>query len=143
MTYDTSNISNVVMLGHPGSGKTTLAETMLFESGGISRRGTVQEQNTVSDYTELEHERGNSIFSTLMHDDWRGNKINVLDTPGSDDFMGECVASLKVSSTALMVLNAKSGVEVGTELLWEYVEKFDTPCLFIVNQLDHEATSAD
>ncbi|MBI1226118.1 MAG: elongation factor G [Bacteroidetes bacterium] len=138
MTYDTSNIRNVVMLGHPGSGKTTLAETMLFESGGISRRGTVQEQNTVSDYTDLEHERGNSIFSTLMHDDWRGNKINVLDTPGSDDFVGEVVASLKVASTGLMVLNAKSGVEVGTELLWEYVENFHAPCLFIVNQIDHE-----
>ena len=143
MTYDTSNIRNVVLLGHPGCGKTTLAETMLFESGGINRRGTVQEQNTVSDYTDLEHERGNSIFSTLMHDDWRGNKINVLDTPGFDDFIGEVISSLKVSDTALMLLNAKSGVEVGTELLWEYVEKFDTPTLFIVNQLDHEKADFD
>ncbi|MBI5916076.1 MAG: elongation factor G [Bacteroidetes bacterium] len=143
MTYDTSNIRNVVMLGHPGCGKTTLAETMLFESGAISRRGTVQEQNTTSDYTDIEHERGNSIFSTLMHDDWRGNKINVLDTPGFDDFIGEVVASLKVSATALVLLNAKSGVEVGTEILWEYVEKFETPCLFIVNQVDHEKADFD
>jgi elongation factor G len=143
MTYDTSNIRNVVLLGHPGCGKTTLAETMLFESGGINRRGTVQEQNTVSDYTDLEHERGNSIFSTLMHDDWRGNKINVLDTPGFDDFIGEVVSSLKVSTTALMLLNAKSGVEVGTELLWEYVEKFETPCLFVVNHLDNEKADYD
>ncbi len=143
MTYDTSNIRNVVLLGHPGCGKSTLAETMLFESGAITRRGTVQEQNTVSDYTDIEHERGNSIFSTLMHDDWRGNKINVLDTPGFDDFIGEVVSSMKVSATAVMLLNAKSGVEVGTELLWEYVEEFETPCIFVVNQVDHEKSDFD
>ena len=143
MTYDTSNIRNVVLLGHPGCGKSTLAEAMLFESGAITRRGTVQEQNTVSDYTDIEHERGNSIFSTLMHEDWRGNKINVLDTPGFDDFIGEVVSSLKVSATALMLLNAKSGVEVGTELLWEYVEEFGTPAMFVVNQVDHDKTDFD
>ena len=138
MAYDTKNIRNVVLLGHPGCGKTSFAETMLFETGAITRRGSVQEGNSVSDYTDLEKERGNSLFSTLMHDDWRGNKINVLDTPGFDDFVGEVVSSLKVSATALMLLNAKSGVEVGTELLWEYVEKFETPSIFVVNQLDHE-----
>ncbi len=143
MAYDTKNIRNVVLLGHPGCGKTTFAETMLFETGAISRRGSVQEQNTVSDYTDLEHERGNSIFSTLMHDDWRGNKINVLDTPGFDDFIGEVVSSLKVSATALMLLNSKSGVEVGSELLWEYVEQFETPAIFVVNQLDHEKANYD
>ncbi len=143
MAYDTKNIRNVVLLGHPGCGKTTFAETMLFETGAISRRGSVQEQNTVSDYTDLEHERGNSLFSTLMHDDWRGNKINVLDTPGFDDFVGEVVSSLKVSATALMLLNAKSGVEVGSELLWEYVEKFETPAIFVVNQLDADKANYD
>lgn len=143
MAYETKNIRNVVLLGHPGCGKTTFAETMLFETGAITRRGSVQEKNTVSDYTDIEHERENSIFSTLMHDDWRGNKINVLDTPGFDDFIGEVVSSLKVSATALMLLNAKSGVEVGTELLWEYVEKFETPSLFVVNQLDNEKADYD
>ncbi len=143
MTYDTSNIRNVVLLGHPGCGKTTLAETMLFESGSITRRGTVQEQNTVSDYTDLEHERGNSIFSTLMQNNWRENRINMLDTPGFDDFIGEVISSMKVSDTALMLLNAKSGVEVGTELLWEYVEKFNMPTIFVVNQLDHEKADFD
>lgn len=138
MAYETKNLRNVVLLGHPGCGKTTFAETMLFETGAISRRGSVQDKNTVSDFTDLEHERENSIFSTLMHDDWRGNKINVLDTPGFDDFVGEVVSSLKVSATALMLLNARSGVEVGTELLWEYVEKFETPSLFVVNHLDNE-----
>ena len=143
MAYDTKNIRNVVLLGHPGCGKTTFAETMLFETGAITRRGSVQEQNTVSDYTDLEHERGNSLFATLMHDDWRGNKINVLDTPGFDDFVGEVVSSLKVSATAIMLLNAKSGVEVGTELLWEYVEQFETPAIFVVNHLDHEKANYD
>ena len=143
MAYDTKNIRNVVLLGHPGCGKTTFAETMLFETGAITRRGSVQEQNTVSDHTDLEHERGNSLFSTLMHDDWRGNKINVLDTPGFDDFVGEVVSSLKVSATALMLLNARSGVEVGSELLWEYVEQFETPAIFVVNQLDNEKANYD
>ena len=85
------------MLGHSGSGKTTLAETMLFESGGINRRGEVESGNTQSDFTDLERERNNSIFSTLLHADWRGNKINILDTPGSDDFVGEVISSLKVA----------------------------------------------
>lgn len=143
MSYDTSNIRNAVLLGHPGSGKTTLAETMLFETGAITRRGNVQERSTISDYTDIEHERGNSIFAALMHDDWRGTKINVLDTPGFDDFIGEVVSSLKVADTALMLINARSGVEVGTELLWEYVEKFCTPTIFVVNQVDHEKSDYD
>lgn len=143
MSYETSNIRNAVLLGHPGSGKTTLAETMLFESGSITRRGAVQDHNTISDHTDIEQERGNSIFAALMHDDWRGNKINVLDTPGFDDFIGEVVSSLKVADTALMLINSKSGVEVGTELLWEYVEKFKTPTLFVVNQVDHEKSDFD
>ena len=143
MIYDTKNIRNVVLLGHPGCGKTTLAETMLFEAGAISRRGSVLEKNTVSDYTDIEQERGNTIFATPMQNEWRGNKINIFDTPGFDDFIGEVVSSLKVSDTALMLLNAKNGVEVGTELLWEYVEEFNTPALFVVNQLDHEKADYD
>ncbi|MEM6963994.1 MAG: elongation factor G [Bacteroidota bacterium] len=138
MAYDTKNIRNVVLLGHPGCGKTTFAETMLFESGATTRRGTVEDQNTTSDYTNIEMERGNSIFSSLMHAKWRDCKINIIDTPGFDDFIGEVVSSMKVADTALMLLNAKSGVEVGTELLWEYIEKYNTPALFVVNQLDHE-----
>lgn len=138
MSVATKDIRNVVLLGHSGSGKTTFAETMLFESGAISRRGTIDNQNTISDYTNIEQERGNSIFSTLMHVKWRNNKINIIDTPGFDDFVGEVVSSLKVADTAAILLNASSGVEVGTELLWEYVEKFSTPAIFIVNQMDHD-----
>ena len=121
MAYDTKNIRNVVLLGHPGCGKTTFAETMLFESGALNRRGTVEDQNTTSDYTFIEMERGNSIFSSLMHVKWRDCKINIIDTPGFDDFIGEVTSSLKVADTALMLLNAKGGVEVGTELNWNYL----------------------
>lgn len=138
MSVATKDIRNVVLLGHSGSGKTTFAETMLFESGAINRRGNVENQNTTSDYTNIEQERGNSIFSTLMHVKWRGNKINIIDTPGFDDFVGEVVSSLKVADTAVIMLNAASGVEVGTELIWEYVEKFKAPAIFVVNQMDHD-----
>jgi elongation factor G len=138
MAYDTKDIRNVVLLGHSGSGKTTFAETMLFESGAIKRRGTVEDKSTISDYTNIEQERGNSIFSTLLHAKWKDSKINIIDTPGFDDFVGEVVSSLKVADLGLMLLNAKSGVEVGTELIWEYIEKNNTPALFIINQLDHE-----
>ena len=136
--YDTKDIRNITLLGHASSGKTTLAETMVFEGGGITRRGTVQDQNTVSDHYQIEKDRGNSIFSSLMHVDWRGTKINIIDTPGYDDFVGEVVSALKVADTAVIVLNAQQGVEVGTELIWAYTEKFQTPVIFVVNQLDHE-----
>ena len=138
MSFDTKNIRNVVLLGHSGSGKTTFAETMLFEAGEINRRGSVEEGNTVSDYTDLEKERGGSIFSTLMHVQWKESKINIIDTPGLDDFVGEVVSSMKVGSTGVVLLNAKNGVEVGTELIWEYLDKFQAPAMFVINQLDHE-----
>ncbi len=138
MTISTKDIRNVVLLGHSGSGKTIFAETMLFESGAINRRGSIENNNTISDYTLIEQDRKNSIFSTLMHATWRNNKINIIDTPGSDDFIGEVISSLKVADTALIILNASSGVEVGTEIIWEYVDTFNTPSIFVVNQMDHE-----
>lgn len=143
MEFDTKHIRNVALLGHSGSGKTTFAEAMLFEAKGISRRGTVEEGNTVSDYTDIEHERGNSIFDTLIHASWKESKINVIDTPGFDDFIGEVISALKVADTAVMLLNAKNGVEVGTELIWDYVENFKTPALFVINQMDHEKADYD
>ncbi len=138
MNFDTRNIRNVVLLGHPGAGKTTFAECMLFEANAISRRGSVTEGSTISDYTNIERERSNSIFSSLLHVKWKDSKINFLDTPGFDDFVGEVISSMKVADTALMLLNAKSGVEVGTELIWEYIEKFETPTLFVINHCDNE-----
>lgn len=136
--YDTSKIRNVVLVGHAGCGKTTFAETMLYEAKAVTRRGTVGEGNTQSDYTPLEQQRGHSLFTSVLHCSWKDTKINILDTPGLDDFSGEVVTALKVADTAVMLLNARSGVEVGTELIWEYIEQFETPTLFVINQLDHE-----
>jgi elongation factor G len=141
--FDTSHVKNIVLLGHAGSGKTTLAECMLFEAGLITRRGSVEEKNTVSDFYELEQERGNSIFSKLLHTQWRGYKINIIDTPGYDDFVGEVVTALRVADTGVMLLNANFGVEVGTDIIWDYTEKFKTPMIFAVNKLDQDKADFD
>ncbi len=141
--FDTSHVKNIVLLGHIGSGKTTLAECMLFEAGIINRRGTVAERNTVADFHELEHERGNSVFSKLLHSKWRGYKINIIDTPGYDDFVGEVISALRVADTGVMLLNAAHGVEVGTDIMWEYTEQFKTPMIFAVNKLDDETADFD
>ncbi len=142
-SFDTSHVKNIVLLGHAGSGKTTLAECMLFEAGLTTRRGTVEEKNTVSDFYELEHERGNSIFSKLLHTQWRGYKINILDTPGYDDFAGEVLSALRVADTGVMLLNACFGVEVGTDIIWEYTERFKTPMILAVNKLDQDKADFD
>lgn len=141
--FDTSHVKNIVLLGHAGSGKTTLAECMLFEAGLITRRGSVAEKNTVSDYHELEQERGNSLFSKLLHTKWQGYKINILDTPGYDDFTGEVISALRVADTGVMVLNSTMGVEVGSDLIWDYTEKFKTPMVLVVNKLDDENADFD
>ncbi|MGZ5135442.1 MAG: elongation factor G [Flavitalea sp.] len=141
--FDTSHVKNIVLLGHAGSGKTTLAECMLFEAGLITRRGTIQERNTVGDCHDLEQERGNSVFSKLLHTKWRGYKINILDTPGYDDFVGEVVSALRVADTGIMLLNAVMGVEVGTDIIWEYTEQFKTPMIFAVNKLDDDNADFD
>lgn len=137
-TYDEKHIKNIVLLGAPKSGKTTLAETMLFEAGIISKRGTIEEKNTISDYHEIEHERGNSVYATGMHTEWKDYKINIIDTPGLEDFIGEVIAAIRVSDTAVLLLNAQYGVEVGTELVWDYVDKYQKPTILAVNQLDAE-----
>ncbi len=141
--FDTSHVKNVVLLGHAGSGKTTLAESMLFEAGLISRRGTIAERTTVGDYHELEQERGNTIFSKLLHSKWRGYKINIIDTPGYDDFVGEVISALRVADAGIMMLNAAAGVEVGTDIIWDYTEQFKTPMIFAVNKLDHDESDFD
>jgi elongation factor G len=141
--FDTSHVKNIVLLGHAGSGKTTLAECMLYEAGLTTRRGTIAEKNTVGDYHELEQERGNSIFSKLMHTKWRGYKINIIDTPGYDDFVGEVISALRVADTGVMLLNAHMGVEVGTDIIWDYTERFKTPMIFAVNKLDDDNADFD
>ena len=137
-TYDEKHIRNIVLLGAAKSGKTTLCETMLFEAGIIPRRGTVEEQNTVSDYHEIEHERGSSVYATCLHTEWRNYKINIIDTPGLEDFIGEVISAIRVCDTAILLLNAQHGVEVGTELIWDYVDKYRKPTILVVNQLDTE-----
>jgi len=141
--FDTSHVKNIVLLGHAGSGKTTLAECMLFEAGLISRRGRIDERTTVGDSHELEKERGNSIFSKLLHTKWKGYKINIIDTPGYDDFVGEVIAALRVADTGVILLNAVSGVEVGADIIWQYTEKFKTPTIFAVNKLDDDNADFD
>lgn len=135
--YDDKHIKNIVLLGGTKSGKTTLAETMLFEAGLINRRGSVEDKNTTSDWHEIEHERGNSVYASAMHTEWRDFKINIIDTPGLDDLIGEVVPSIRVADTCVMLLNAQHGVEVGTELIWNYVKRYDKPIILAVNQLDH------
>lgn len=141
--FDTSHVKSIVLLGHAGSGKTTLAECMLYEAGLTTRRGTIAERNTVGDYHELEQERGNSIFSKLMHTKWRGYKINIIDTPGYDDFVGEVISALRVADTGVMLLNATMGVEVSTDIIWDYTEQFKTPMIFAVNKLDDDRADFD
>ena len=142
-TYSSEHIKNIVLVGHSGSGKTTLAECMLFESGAINRRGSIAEQNTTSDYNDLEHERGNSVFSTVMHAEWKDTKINIIDTPGMDDFAGEMIAAFKVADTGILVLNAAHGVEVGSEIVWEYTDHLKKPMILVVNHLDEEKSDFD
>ncbi|MDH3697350.1 MAG: elongation factor G [Flavobacteriaceae bacterium] len=135
--YDDKHIKNVVFVGAHNSGKTTLAETMLFEAGLINRRGTVENKNTISDYHELEHERGASVYATPLHTEWRNYKINIIDTPGLDDFVGEIISSIRVADTIVTVLNAQHGVEIGTEIIWNYINTYHKPTLFVINQIDH------
>ncbi|MEP6950831.1 MAG: elongation factor G [Ginsengibacter sp.] len=142
-TFDTNHVKNIALLGHAGSGKTTLAEDMIFEAGLIDRMGTVQDGTTMSDYHELEKERGNSIFSSLLHTRWDGYKINIIDTPGYDDFVGEVISALRVADTGVLLLNAAVGVEVGADLVWDNTEQFKTPMIFVINQLDHESADYD
>lgn len=141
--YQSNEIKNISLLGSSGAGKTTLVEAMLFESGVIKRRGTVDGKNTVSDYFPVEKDYGYSVFSTIAQIEWLDKKLNFIDCPGSDDFIGGVVTSLNVTDTALLLLNAQYGVEVGTNNHFRYTEKFNKPVIFVVNQLDHEKADFD
>ncbi|AMC09881.1 elongation factor G [Lutibacter profundi] len=134
--YDDKHIKNVAIVGANKSGKTTLAETMLFEAGLVKRRGSVENKNTVSDYHEIEQERETSIFATPLHTEWRNYKINLIDTPGLDDFIGEIASTMRVADSVIVVVNAQQGVEVGTEIIWNYVDRFSLPTVFAINQID-------
>ena len=141
--YQTNEIKNIALLGSSGSGKTTLVEAMLFESGVIKRRGSVAAKNTVSDYFPVEQEYGYSVFSTVLHVEWNYKKLNIIDCPGSDDFVGSTVTALNVTDTAIILLNGQYGVEVGTQNHFRYTEKLNKPVIFLVNQLDNEKCDYD
>lgn len=141
--YQSNEIKNISILGSSGSGKTTLVEAMLYESGVIKRRGSVSAQNTVSDYFPVEKEYGYSVFSTIIQTEWLDKKLNFIDCPGSDDFIGGVVTSLNVTDTALLLVNTQYGVEVGTNNHFRYTERFNKPVIFITNQLDHEKADFD
>lgn len=141
--YQTNEIKNIALLGSAGSGKTTLAEAMLFESGLIKRRGSVEAKNTVSDYFPVEQEYGYSVFSTVFNVEWNNKKLNIIDCPGSDDFVGGAITALNVTDQALLLINGQYGPEVGTQNNFRYTEKLKKPVIFLINQLDSEKCDFD
>lgn len=141
--YQTSDIRNISLLGNAGSGKTTLAESMLLAGGTITRRGDISSKNTVSDYREIEHIQEGSVYSTLLYTEFNGKKVNILDTPGSDDFVGGVISSLHVTDTALIVLNTQNGIEVGAEIGFRNSKKMNKPVIFVANHLDHDNVNFD
>ncbi|MBP5377866.1 MAG: elongation factor G [Bacteroidaceae bacterium] len=136
--YQTNEIKNIALLGNDGAGKTTLTEALLYEAGIISRRGRITAKNTVSDYFPVEQEYGYSVFSTVFHVEWNGKKLNIIDCPGSDDFVGAAMTALNVTDTAVLLINGQYGPEVGTQNHFRYTEKLGKPVIFLVNQLDSD-----
>ena len=136
--YNSHEIKNIALLGNDGSGKTTLTEALLFECGQIKRRGRITAKNTVSDYFPVEQDYGYSVFSTVFHTEWNNKKLNIIDCPGSDDFVGAAMTALNVTDTALLLINGQFGPEVGTQNHFRYTEKLQKPVIFLVNQLDNE-----
>lgn len=141
--YQTNEIKNIALLGSAGCGKTTLAESMLFEAGVIKRRGSVENKNTVSDYFPVELEYGYSVFPTVFHVEWNNKKLNIIDCPGSDDFVGGAITSLNVTDQAVILINGQYGPEVGTQNNFRYTEKLQKPVIFLVNQLDSDKCDFD
>ncbi len=141
--YKTSEIKNIALIGSKGSGKTTLAESMLFECGVIKRRGTIESGNTVSDYFPVEKEYGYSVFSTVFNAEFNGKKLNVIDCPGADDFVGNSYTALGVCDTGVIVIDSEYGVEVGTQNIFRTTGALKKPILFALNQIDGEKADYD
>ena len=141
--FETKDIRNIALIGGAKSGKTTMGESMLFEGKMINRRGTIEDRNTVSDYRDIEVEKEHSAHSTLMHTEYNNTKINIIDTPGFSDFVGETIAALNVADTALFMINGQAGVEATTETAWRQTEVSGTPVVFTVNQMDHHGANFD
>ena len=136
--YTTENVRNLALVGHSGSGKTNLTEAMLFQSGAIQKIGHVDEKNTMSDFSKEERERGSSIGTSIIPVEWRNKKLNIIDTPGTIDFIGEAQGALRASEAVLMIIDATAGVQVGSERMWKYTEKIGLPRIIFVNKIDGE-----
>ena len=141
--YKTNEIKNIALLGSKGSGKTTLAESMLYECGVIKRRGTIEAGNTVCDYFPVEKEYGYSVFSTVFYAEFLNKKLNVIDCPGADDFVGNAITALNVTDTGVIVINGQYGVEVGTQNIFRTASSIKKPIIFAINQLDGEKADYD
>ncbi|MFO7755976.1 MAG: elongation factor G [Bacteroidales bacterium] len=141
--YQAGQIKSVALLGNSGSGKTTFAEAMLFNGGIIERRGAVESKNTASDYRPIEHENENSISSSVLHTEYDDKKINILDTPGLDDFSGNVISSLYAVESSVLMINVQNGVEVGTEIHFRHARNMNKPIIICINGLDHEKTNFD
>ena len=141
--YNSHDIKNIALLGNDRSGKTTLTECMLYHAGALPRRGRITQKNTVSDYFPVEQEYGYSVFATAFHVEWNEKKLNIIDCPGSDDFVGAAMTALNVTDTAILLINGAFGPEVGTQNHFRYTEKLNKPVIFLVNQLDHENCDYD
>ena len=136
--YTADNIRNIVFLSHYGAGKTSIAESMLFNSGATKRLGNVGEGTTISDYDPSEVEHNMSVGLSLLPLEWKGTKINILDAPGYADFVGEVKSAMRVSTGVILVIDAVAGLEVGTEKVWEYIEHDKLPQLIVINKLDRD-----
>jgi elongation factor G len=141
--YRAENIRNVALISHVGTGKTSLVDAALFDSGAVTRQGKVDEGNSVADYDPDEIKRRMSLIAKVLPVEWKNTKINFIDTPGYPDFVGEVKAALRVADAALVVVSAEKGVEVGTELTWQYADERSLPRMVLVNKLDRENTSFD
>ena len=141
--YQTNEIKNIALIGSAGSGKTTLAESMVYEAGIIKRRGAVESKNTMSDYFPVEQEYGYSVFSTVFHVEWNNKKLNIIDCPGSDDFVGGSITAMNVTDQAVILVNGQYGPEVGTMNAFRNTEKLKKPVIFLVNQLDRDNCDYD
>ncbi|MDY6240822.1 MAG: elongation factor G [Prevotella sp.] len=141
--YQTNEIKNIALIGAKGSGKTTLAESLLYEAGVIKRRGSVEQKNTVSDFMPVELNLGYSVFPTVFHTEWNNKKLNFIDCPGSDDFVGGAITALNVTDLAVILINGQYGPEVGTQNNYRYTEKLKKPVIFLINQLDSDKCDFD
>lgn len=141
--YTSDKLRNVCLVGHQSSGKTSLIEAMLYNTGAINRMGRIEEGNTVSDWEEEEKARQMSLSTALVQLEFQDHKINVLDAPGYTDFQGEMKNAIRVTDSVIVVVDAVSGVEVGTELVWEYARKFQQPIIVVINKMDRENADFD